>query len=196
MAFANTMALKKPEKRSRIHPQKYALWVACASMIMFFAAFTSAYIVRQSAGNWLEFVMPNLFFYSTIVILLSSFTLHGALVAFRKKKTQFFKILLGLSLVLGITFLVLQYEAWTMLTANGIELTTNPSSSFLFVISGFHAAHVLGGVVAILIAFVTSLIKPHEVTPVRELRLELTTQYWHFVDILWLYLFIFLILQQ
>ena len=64
MASAKSMALKTKEKRSRIHPQKFALWVACASMIMFFAAFTSGYIVRRSAGNWLEFVMPNLFFYN------------------------------------------------------------------------------------------------------------------------------------
>ena len=196
MAYSNSIVLESSEKRSRIHPQKYALWVACGSMLMFFAAFTSAYIVRQNAGNWLEFVMPNLFFFSTVVIILSSLTLHGALLAFRKLNTLLFKILLGVSLLLGITFLILQYQAWTLLTDNGIELTTNPSSSFLFVISGFHAAHVLGGVVAISVAFVTSLVKRHEVTPVRQLRLELTTQYWHFVDALWLYLFIFLIVQQ
>jgi cytochrome c oxidase subunit 3 len=196
MASAKSMALKTKEKRSRIHPQKFALWVACASMIMFFAAFTSGYIVRRSAGNWLEFVMPNLFFYNTIVILLSSITLHSAYVAFKKMNTKLFKILLGVSLVLGIAFLVLQYQAWIALTENGIELTTNPSSSFLFVISGFHAAHVLGGVVAIMIAFVKAMTQKHEVTPIRKLRLELTTQYWHFVDILWLYLLIFLIVQQ
>lgn len=196
MAFGNSMALKTTNSKSRIHPQKFALWIACVSMIMFFVAFTSAYIVRQSAGNWLEFIMPNLFFYNTVVILLSSVTLHSAYNAFKKMKTQQYKVLLGISLILGITFLVLQYQAWIVLTENGIELTTNPSSSFLFVISGFHAAHVLGGVVAILIAFVTALVKPHEVTPVRKLRLELTTQYWHFVDLLWLYLLIFLIVQQ
>jgi cytochrome c oxidase subunit 3 len=110
--------------------------------------------------------------------------------------TKVFKILLGVSLILGITFLVLQYQAWVVLTENGIELTTNPSSSFLFVISGFHAAHVLGGVAAIAIAFVKALVTKHEVTPIRQLRLELTMQYWHFVDILWLYLFVFLIVQQ
>jgi cytochrome c oxidase subunit III len=196
MAFAKSMALETKEKRSRIHPHKFALWVACASMIMFFAAFTSGYIVRRSAGNWLEFVMPNLFFYNTIVILLSSVTLHSAYIAFKKMNTQVFKVLLGVSLMLGITFLVLQYQAWIALSENGVELTTNPSSSFLFVISGFHAAHVLGGVAAIAIAFVKSLVIKHEVTPIRKLRLELTTQYWHFVDILWLYLFVFLIVQQ
>jgi cytochrome c oxidase subunit 3 len=196
MAYMNSMVIETSEKRNRIHPQKYALWVACGSMLMFFAAFTSAYIVRQNAGNWLEFVMPNLFFYSTVIIIVSSLTLHGALVAFRKLKTSMFKGLLGVSMLLGIFFLVFQYQAWTQLTENGIELTTNPSSSFLFVISGFHAAHVLGGVVAIMVAFVISLVKKHEVTPVRELRLELITQYWHFVDLLWLYLFIFLIVQQ
>ncbi len=196
MTFAKSMILETKEKRGRIHPQKFALWVACAGMIMFFAAFTSAYLVRQGAGNWLEFVMPDLFFYNTIVILLSSVILHSAFIAFKKMNTLLYKTLLGVSLVLGIIFLVLQYQAWLVLTANGIELTTNPSSSFLFVISGFHAAHALGGVVAIAIAFVTALTKKHEVTPVRKLRLELTIQYWHFVDILWLYLFIFLIVQQ
>lgn len=196
MAFTNSMTLEAKGGRSRVHPQKFALWVACGSIIMFFIAFTSAYIVRQSAGNWLEFVMPNLFFYNTVVILLSSVTLHSAVNAFKKMKTQQYKVLLGISLILGITFLLLQYQAWIVLTQNGIELTTNPSSSFLFVISGFHAAHALGGVVAILIAFVMALVKPHKVTPIRKLRLELTTQYWHFVDLLWLYLLIFLIVQQ
>lgn len=196
MAFANSMTVNTKGGRSRVHPQKFALWVACVGMIMFFIAFTSAYIVRQSAGNWLEFAMPNLFFYNTVVILLSSVTLHSALNAFKKMKTKQYKVLLGISLVLGITFLVLQYQAWIVLTENGIELTTNPSSSFLFVISGFHAAHALGGVVAILIAFIRALVKTHKVTPVRKLRLELTTQYWHFVDLLWLYLLIFLIVQQ
>lgn len=196
MAIAKNMALENEVRKDRIHPQKFALWVACGSMIMFFVAFTSAYIVRRSAGNWLEFVIPNLFFYNTIVILISSFTLHGALSAYKKKNTKVFQSLLGVSLVLSIMFLVFQYQAWILLTENGIELTTNPSSSFLFVISGFHAAHALGGVVAILLAFIFSLIRKHEVTPVRQLRLELTAQYWHFVDLLWLYLLVFLIVQQ
>jgi cytochrome c oxidase subunit III len=196
MLSVKNVVLEKEERKDRIHPQKFALWVACASMIMFFVAFTSAYIVRQSAGNWLEFVMPNLFFYSTVVIVLSSFTLHFAYVAFKTSQTKKFQGLLGISLFLSIAFLVLQYQAWIGLTQNGIELTTNPSSSFLFVLSGFHAVHALGGVVAILIAFIFSLTKKHEVTSVRRLKLELTLQYWHFVDILWLYLLVFLILQQ
>jgi cytochrome c oxidase subunit 3 len=192
---AKSVALETKSK-SRVHPQKFALWVACAGMLMFFAAFTSAYIVRQSAGNWLEFVIPNLFFYNTVVILLSSLTLHSAFIAFKKMNTRLYQILLGSSLLLGVTFLILQYEAWIYLVNTGIELTTNPSSSFLYVISGFHALHALGGVVAILIAFVVAVSKKHELTPKRRLRLELTAQYWHFVDFLWLYLLVFLIAQQ
>ena len=75
------------KRKGRVHPQKFALWVACASIVMMFAAMTSAYVVRQAGGNWLEFRLPDVFFYNTIVILLSSATLHGALVAFRKMKT-------------------------------------------------------------------------------------------------------------
>ncbi len=184
-------------KRSgRIHPQKFALWVACASIVMMFAAMTSAYIVRQSGGNWLEFRMPDVFFYNTVVILLSSMTLHGAWIAFKKMKTKLYQGLLFASFILGLGFILLQYEGWMQLVDTGIELTTNPSSSFLYVISGLHAAHVLGGVVAILIAFLVSIRDKHEVTPVRKLRLEMTAHYWHFVDALWLYLYVFLLVQQ
>lgn len=184
------------KRKSRVHPQKFALWVGCASIVMMFAAMTSAYIVRQSGGNWLEFRLPDVFFYNTVVILLSSATLHGAVLAFRKMKTALYQGLLLASFILGLAFIVLQYEGWMQLIDTGIELTTNPSSSFLYVISGLHAAHVLGGVVAILIALLIAVKNKHVVTPLRELRLEMVAHYWHFVDGLWLYLYVFLLMQQ
>ena len=129
-----TVGLEAKRNR-RVHPQKFALWVACASIVMMFAALTSAYIVRQSGGNWLEFRLPDVFFYNTVVILLSSLTLHGALLAFRKMKTALYQGLLVASFILGLAFILLQYEGWMQLVDTGIELTTNPSSSFLYVIS-------------------------------------------------------------
>ena len=87
--------------RSKIHPKKFALFVACASILMMFAAFTSAYIVRQSAGNWLEFKMPDLFYYNTLVILLSSVTLQFSYQGFVNGKKKQYQILLLISLVLG-----------------------------------------------------------------------------------------------
>lgn len=181
--------------RSKIHPKKFALLVACASITMMFAAFTSAYIVRQAAGNWLEFRLPQIFFTNTVVILLSSLTLHGSYLFYKQGKERLYKILLIVSLVLGLAFVALQYQGWQALVAIGVELTTNPSGSFVYVISGVHAAHVLGGIAAILVALLHAFTLPYKVTPQRKLRFEMTLIYWHFVDLLWVYLLLFFILQ-
>jgi len=183
-------------RRNKIHPVKFALWVACASITMMFAAFTSAYMVRQAAGNWVEFRLPNMFFVSTAVILLSSVTLHGAYIAFKKESKRLYQSLLILTLILGLGFVVLQYEGWQALAAIGVELTGNPSGSFVYVISGVHAAHVLGGVAALLVALIHAFALKFKVTDKRKLRLELTLTYWHFVDLLWIYLLVFFILQR
>lgn len=182
-------------RRSKIHPKKFALWVACASMLMLFAAFTSAYIVRQAAGNWLEFRLPDIFYINTIVILLSSAALHGSYLAFKRGKTQAYRVLLGITLILGLAFLVLQYQGWQALNDIGVGLTTNPSGSFVYVISGVHAAHILGGIAALVVAIIHANALPHKVTKARKLRFELTSIYWHFVDFLWVYLLVFFTLQ-
>ena len=183
-------------RRSKIHPKKFALGVACASILMMFAAFTSAYIVRQAAGNWLEFRLPDIFYINTLVILLSSAAVHGSYLAFKRGKSQAYRVLLVITLILGLAFLVLQYQGWLALTAIGVELTTNPSGSFVYVISGVHAAHILGGIAALLVAIIHAFALPHKVTPARKLRFEMTLIYWHFVDFLWVYLLVFFTLQQ
>lgn len=182
-------------RRNRIHSKKFALLVGCASIMMMFAAFTSAYIVRQAAGNWLEFNLPNIFYINTGVILLSSVALHASYLSFKKGKTNMYRSLLLVTLALGLTFLVLQYQGWQALTAIGVGLTTNPSGSFIYVISGLHAAHILGGVAALTVAIIHAYSLTHQVTPARKLRFELTLIYWHFVDLLWVYLLIFFTIQ-
>lgn len=182
-------------RRSKIHPKKFALWVGCASMLMLFAAFTSAYIVRQAAGNWLEFRLPDIFYINTGVILLSSAALHGSYLAFKRGKTQAYRVLLVITLILGLAFLALQYQGWQALTEIGVGLTTNPSGSFVYVISGVHAAHILGGIAALVVAIIHAMALPHKVTKARKLRFELTSIYWHFVDFLWIYLLVFFTIQ-
>lgn len=182
--------------KNKIHPKKLALWFGCASITMMFTAFTSAYIVRQAAGNWLEFRLPDIFFFNTLVILLSSVTLHSSYLAFKKGKEKRYKSLLIISLILGLAFLVFQYQGWLALQAIGVELNTNPSGSFVYVISGVHAAHIIGGIAAILVAIIQAFWLKYKVTPVRKLRFELTLTYWHFVDFLWIYLLIFFVLQS
>jgi len=181
--------------RNKIHPKKFALAVACASILMMFSAFTSAYIVRQAAGNWLEFQLPSLFFVSTGIILLSSFTLHFSYRSFLKGKEQLYKGLLLTSFGLGLLFIVMQYQGWLSMMEMGVPLKTNPSGDFIYVISGVHAAHVIGGITALVIAILHAFSLKFKVTPARKLRFELTFIYWHFVGFLWLYLIVFFSIQ-
>lgn len=183
-------------RRSKIHPKKFALLVACASIMMMFAAFTSAYIVRQAAGNWLEFPLPNLFFVSTAVIVLSSVVLHISYLGFKKGNAMLYKSFMVLAFLLGIGFLVLQYQGWNAMMEMGVPLRTNPSGDFIYAISGVHAAHILGGLAALSIALIHAFSLKYKVTPARKLRFELTMIYWHFVDFLWVYLLVFFLMQQ
>lgn len=181
---------------NRIHSHKFALWVAIATIIMMFGAFTSAYIVRRAAGNWYEFKLPDIFFLNTLVIVASSVTLHTSYRAFLSGGEKRYKAMLAVTFVLGLAFVVLQYMGWKAMTAMGATFTTNPSSSFVYVISGLHAAHVLGGVAALVVAMVHAHLLPYKPTPRRRLRLELVVHYWHFVDALWVYLFVFFLIQS
>jgi cytochrome c oxidase subunit III len=181
---------------NKIHPKKFGLYLAFASIIMMFAGLTSAYIVRQAAGNWLEFRLPDIFFINTLVILLSSITLHLSYQGYIKGNEQRYKLFLVVSAILGLLFIVLQYVGWVELTAIGVDLKGNPAGSFIYLISGIHAVHVLGGVGAIAVALMHAFGLKYKITPVRKLRFELTLQYWHFVDILWIYLIVFFVLVK
>lgn len=180
---------------SKIHPHKFALWAACASIVMLFAALTSAYIVRKAAGNWLEFKLPMAFFWNTGVIILSSVVLQASYYFFKKGNGQLYRILLVVGFLLGLVFLVMQYQGWQAMAAIGVELAGNPSGSFVYVISGLHAAHLLGGIAALIVAMVHAFVLKYKVTNQRKLRFELTLTYWHFMGILWIYVLLFFILQ-
>ncbi|PHI18713.1 cytochrome oxidase subunit III [Lewinellaceae bacterium SD302] len=183
-------------RRNKIHPLKLALWVAIASLVMMFTALTSAYIVRQSAGNWLEFNIPNIFYLNTLVIVVSSLTLHGSYLAFKRQAKVAYQGLMVVTFLLGITFLVLQYLGWHELSAIGVPLKTNPSGDFVYAISGLHGLHILGGLGILLVSLLVAFLRPLKVTPIRKLRFELVLTYWHFVDLLWLYLIIFMSLYR
>jgi cytochrome c oxidase subunit 3 len=191
------MAAITPQySRSNINSQKFALWVAIAAMIMMFGSLTSAYVVRRAAGNWFEFKLPDLFFINTAVILLSSVTIQRSYWAFKKGKEQQYKMFLIATFLLGLAFVILQYMGWEALNAIGATFTINPSSSFIYVISGLHAAHVLGGMLGLVVALTHAYYLPFKATVRRQQRFELVVQYWHFVDVLWLYLIFFFTIQS
>jgi cytochrome c oxidase subunit 3 len=184
-------------KVKRIHPKKFALWMALVSIVMFFSAFTSAYIVRKAAGNWLSFPLPIQFYISTFFILSSSVFFYLSKRAYQFGNLSSFKKLFYTGFVLGILFCILQYFGWEALNKMDINLSTNQSSSFFFLITYAHLLHVLGGIAALVLTII-GIQKKHynHINEKRLLKLDLTFTYWHFVDLLWLYLFLFLIFQS
>ncbi len=182
--------------RNRIHPHKFALYAGMASILMMFAALTSAYLVRQAAGNWQEYQVPEIFYISTIVLLASSACIHYAYAAFAKGQKFKYQMTLTVTFFLGIGFIILQYYGWNALYNIGVPLDGNPSGSFFYVISGLHALHILGGLTALGVAVFHAFTLPFEVTANRKHRFSLVTQYWHFVDVLWLYLFVFILIAR
>ncbi len=175
-----------------IHPLMFVLWLGMAGIVMLFGALTSAYIVRQSAGNWLEFQLPSLFQWSTLVIVTSSVMLHLSYLGFRHRKLKQYRIGLLTSFLLGIIFLVLQYMAWMTLYSRGIQLTGNPSGSFVYVMTAIHALHLVSGLLAIAVAIFHAFRLPYEITQKRVDRFKLVLYYWHFLAGLWIYLYLFL----
>jgi len=190
--------------KRKIHPQKFMMWLGMGSLSMAFAGLTSGYVVREAQGRWRFYHLPALFWYSTAVILLSSLTMFLGVKAFKNREMPKFRLLITATLLLGILFGVLQCAGFYQLYHQAqqvimdkqvlnqyatVRLTGNPSESFLFIIAGLHLLHILGGIIALLIVFFRAFrtrVKVYDPT-----GLEIVASYWHFVDILWLYLFVF-----
>ena len=182
------------EKKAKTHPLIYNLWVGLASIVMMFAAFSSAFIVKRSQGNWISFEVPLIFWYSTAVIILSSLAIHAGRRAFLERKLDSYRRWMITTLVLGVLFVVMQYIGFTQLWNDGITLTRNVAFSFLYVIVGIHALHVLGGVIALLVVIIKSFNKRKRIYS--SVPIDLVSTYWHFVDFLWIYLLIFLVVVK
>ena len=179
--------------KNKIHPYKMVLYAGLGGIVMMFAGLTSAYIVKKSQANWLLFDLPNVFLVSTFVILLSSFTIQMALKKAKEGLQNPYRGFLFLTAILGLVFISLQVQGFMALEANNVALTgprSNSAASFLFVITLLHLLHVLGGVLALIgVSWKAFRAKNNQIN---SLSVELMATYWHFVDILWIYLFIFL----
>lgn len=178
----------------KVNPQKFAMWFAIGSITLTFAGFTSAYLVRQGQGMWESFAMPPIFYYSTVVILLSSLTYFIGLRAFKKEQYSNYNMMMLLTLGLGIAFMVLQYMGFKELYAQNIRINGNVSNSFFFVIAGAHLLHILGGVIALIVVLIRNAVRSKAQR--KPIGLEILGTYWHFIDILWLYLFVFLMMNR
>lgn len=187
------MMYKQKTAGRKIHPQKFAMWFAIGSIIMMFGGFTSGFIVRKSQGNWLHLELPLLFYISTAVILGSSLTLWLAVRAFKQRSMPLHKNLVTLTMILGIAFALLQYFGFKELLGHTVW-NNNVAFQYIIVIILVHALHILGGVVALLIMFARTFNK--RVRTYSTVGLEIISTYWHFVDILWIYLFVFFLINQ
>lgn len=182
---------QEPEPTLSMNPKRFALWLFIVSIVMIFASMTSAYLVRRAEPNWTQFELPGILWASTAIIILSSFTMQMAYLSARRNAMGAVKTLTLITLVLGIAFLILQYESWIRLQQINIYLNGNPSGSFLYVLTGLHGFHLITGLVYI--AIVTGMAFRNKIDGQNPLDLELSTIYWHFLDLIWVLLFGFLL---
>ncbi len=180
------------EKNKRA--KKMMLWFGIASLIMSFAGWTSAFVVSRTRKDWLQnFDLPEAFTWSLVVILISSLTFILAKRALKSNKRQLTTIYLLVTLVLGLLFIALQLQGFNQMVAWGYNFTgptSNITMTFIFLIAAVHIAHVVVGLICLLVVIYNHFKQKYNSSNM--LGLELAATFWHFVDILWLYLFLFL----
>ncbi len=184
-----TVVQQEENNATGIPTPKILLWLGMVGMVMLFAALTSAYVVRKAEGNWIEFTLPRMFTLSTLAIIISSFTMQYAIYAVKRNQFNNIKIAVITTLGLGLAFIFMQFIAWTTMVNNGIYFVGNPSGSFLYVLSGMHILHLVGGILALIVISVKSIQEKY--TSENFLGLQLGAIFWHFLDLLWVYLFVF-----
>lgn len=188
--------------------QRFTMWLFLVTICMIFAGFTSAFLVRKGAGGaWTHFDIPGIFKVSTFLILLSSVFLQVAHVANKKQHRVMTSVGLFFTFALGLLFCYFQFQGWKQLTDMGIYLSFNPNPAgpFFYVITFIHALHVAGGILFLSVAFIHSLIllrRPVSTEILNEIettgkgilriRTDLLILFWHFIGILWVYLYFFL----
>lgn len=164
---------------------------------MMFAALTSGFIVytEGNAERGIKVLLPKAFIYSTVIIIISSITMHMAYLSAKKLEFGKQKLYTILTILLGIAFFFSQYSAWMVLTdAGAFFVNYNASQSFIYVFTGAHLLHIFGGILMLLYSLIG---KMRNIPQVRNLfRIEVTSLFWHFIDILWIYLYVFLLLNQ
>lgn len=188
----NTLELNK-EREKKDKAFKTMVLLGMGSIVMVFAALTSAYVVSKSRPDWLkDFVLPSAFLYSTIVMLLSSVTFHLAKTAIKKNNRKATTINLAITLLLGIVFVILQFEGFAQVIENGYYFTGSESTittSFLYTVVLVHLVHLFGGIISMLVIIYNHYKQRYSST--QSLGIELGAMFWHFLDFLWLYLFLF-----
>lgn len=189
-------SLNHQETNSNYKAKKFIIWLFVVSSTIMFAGWTSYYIVfaaSKSKGHGL--VLPDMFLYSTAVLLISSICLFLAARAFRNGQLNTQKTFLWATLLLGVVFAYLQVEAWVSLYSSGAFLVNNNAAiSLIYIVSGIHLLHIFAGLLLILSTLLGAYGKIS--TERLQFRMEVSSIFWHFIDILWIYLYVFLLLNS
>lgn len=174
--------------------KKNMLWFGIISLTMSFAGLTSAYVVSKERPDWISsFEIPPAFYISLILIVISSIAIHFAVGAIRKEKNALGMFLLVSTFVLGVLFVIFQFVGFSEIIASGYNFTgptSNITTSFIYLVVLLHVAHVFAGLVSLLIVIYNHYKLKYENG--KTLGVELAATFWHFVDVVWIYLFLFL----
>lgn len=182
------------DKEKYDRSKKMMLWFGIASLVMGFAGWTSAYIVSSSREDWMKDVeLPSLFYVSTGLIIISSFTYILAKLSTQKGKSQMSTIFLLITLGLGVAFIVMQFKGFEQMLGNGYNFTgptSNIKMSYVFLIAFVHILHVVAGLISLLVVLYKQV--KGKYTPAEFLGISLGATFWHFLGILWVYLILFM----
>jgi cytochrome c oxidase subunit 3 len=178
-----------------MNPKKFALWLFIVSIVMIFASLTSAFLVRRAEGNWIIYNLPSALWISSFVIILSSASMHWSLLSIRKGVLSNTRIGLLVTLSLGLLFGYSQYMSYGELINQKVFFAfANPGGSFFYVLTGLHAFHILTGLLYVLYTY--SKVNATNKQQDKILSVEMCATYWHFLGVLWLYLFVFLFIYH
>ncbi|WP_224995000.1 cytochrome c oxidase subunit 3 [Cesiribacter sp. SM1] len=194
MQNINLAHVEGPQQTLTMHPKKFVVWLFIVAIFMMFAGWTSAFLVARSEGDILNNELPQLFTITTVILLISSITMHLAKRAVRQDNLAAGRLLLGLTLVLGTAFLVGQWMSFGQLVAQDIYFVGGSAiQSFLYVLPFMHGLHIIAGL--IFVGIVLFRIYRYQVHGRNMASIEMCATFWHFLDGLWLYLFLFLTLN-
>ncbi|EHQ28040.1 cytochrome c oxidase, subunit III [Mucilaginibacter paludis DSM 18603] len=189
--------LQQDKDKLDLAPRKFNMWLFVFTSFMFFAALTSGFIVYSggSTAHGIKIILPQAFKYSTLVIIISSVTLYLAARAAKRLEFAQQRLFLWLTALLGIAFFVIQIYAWGVLVNMGVHFVNpNASQSFIYVFTGMHLLHIVAGLGLLFYAIAGSY---KNIGQVKNLfRMEFASIFWHFIDIIWIYLYVFLLLNQ
>jgi len=188
----------------RLDPKMTMLNMGLMGITSLFIGLTLAYLFSTTNWTWKQFSFPKLFLISALVLAASSFSLHQAFKAYEASSESSLRNNLLITIGLSLVFVIVQILGWQELQSVGIFIQGKPNGSFLYLISGLHALHVLAGIIPLLIFYRKSNAELKDPvksllffsTPSTRLQFRIIAKYWHFVDILWIYLLIFFLLNH